>query len=94
MVRAQAPGSLLTLHTGQTLTLAEGGNAITGMLNLDGGIIVFKDAPLTLSGRLTISSNSTLDLREWQTVQQGDTLLQLDSPTSTDAVRLDSPGVL
>lgn len=79
------PGSLLTLHAGQTLTLAEGGNAITGMLNLDGGIIVFKDAPLTLSGRLTISSNSTLDLRKWQTVQQGDTLLQLDSPTSTDA---------
>ena len=79
------PGSLLTLHSGQTLTLAEGGNAITGTLNLDGGTIVFKDAPLTLSGRLTISSNSTLDLREWQTVQQGDTLLQLDSPTSTDA---------
>ena len=78
-------GSQLTLHTGQALMLAEGGNAIAGMLNLDGGTIVFKDAPLTLSGRLTISSNSTLDLREWQTVQQGDTLLQLDSPTSTDA---------
>ena len=82
------PGSLLTLHTRQALTLAEGGNTISGMLNLDGGTIVFKDAPLTLSGRLTISSNSTLDLREWQTVQQGDTLLQLDSPTSADVSQL------
>lgn len=81
-------GSLLTLHTGQTLTLAEGGNTVKGMLNLDGGTVVFKDAPLTLRGRLTVSSNSTLDLREWQDIQIGDTLLQLDSPAAADASQL------
>ena len=83
-----APGSLLTLHTGQSLTLAEGGNTVKGMIHLDGGTIVFKDAPLTLSGRLTIGSASTLDLREWQDVQNGDTLLQLDSPSSADVSQL------
>lgn len=81
-------GSQLTLHTGQALTLAEGGNSISGMLHLDGGTIVFKNAPLTLSGRLTIGSASTLDLREWQNVQKGDTLLQLDAPTVADVSQL------
>ena len=81
-------GSQLTLHTGQALTLAEGGNSIAGMLHLDGGTIVFKNAPLTLSGRLTIGSASTLDLREWQNVQKGDTLLQLDAPTEADVSQL------
>lgn len=76
--------SVLHLRTGQTLTLSPIGNTIQGVLNLNGGTLIFNGGPLTLRGSLTISSPSVLDLRNWQQLQPGGTLLELISPNQAD----------
>lgn len=81
-------GSVLHLRTGQALTLAAGGNTIHGNLHLDGGQIIFRDGPLTLQGRLSIGQASTLDLRHWQGLQPGDTLLQCSNTAIIDPAQL------
>lgn len=76
-------GEVLNLRSGQTLTLAPGGNTIHGHMNLDGGTIIITSGTLTLNGVLNFSKPSTLDLSAWKGSSKE--LMILDFPSLYDA---------
>lgn len=76
-------GEVLNLHTGQTLTLAAGGNTIHGCVNLDGGTITLTGGPLKLNGVVYFSKPTTIDLSQYNQVNNA-VILTLDFPSVFD----------
>lgn len=77
-----APGSVLQLNPGQTLTLATTGNTIHGQVALNGGSIIFTGGALTLHGSCAFTARTTLDLRAWKNLGIGQQILVLDYPSA------------
>lgn len=81
-----APGDVLNLSKGQTLTVAPGGNTIHGHVNLNGGTIVLTGGPLTLHGVAHFSGSLTLDLSQQENLNPE--LLVLNFPSAFDKERI------
>ena len=75
-------GSVLNLRSGQTLTVAPGGNTIHGHVNLDGGTIVITGGALTFNGVTNFSDNITLDLSQMENLDSE--VIILDFPSVYD----------